>query len=44
MLKNCDVEIMLKGGGRMKGEYPSTVDACHGDPNTVNTGVLEVPK
>ena len=43
MLKNCDVEIMLKGGGRMKGEYLFTVDACHGDPNTVNTGVSEVP-
>ena len=43
MLKNCDVEIMLKGGGRMKGEYLFTIDACHGDPNTVNTGVSEVP-
>ena len=43
ILKNCDVEIMLNGGGRMKGEYLFTIDACHGDPNTVNTGVSEVP-
>ena len=28
MLKNCDVEIMLKGGGKMKGEYPFIIDAC----------------
>ena len=34
---------MLNGGGRMKGEYLFTIDACHGDPNTVNTGVSEVP-
>ena len=32
IIKNCDVEIMLKGGGRMKGEYLFTIDACHGDP------------
>ena len=43
LLKASDVEIMLKGGGRMKGEYMFTIDACHGDPNTVNTGVSEVP-
>ena len=27
LLKNCDVEIMLKGGGRMKGEYMFTIDS-----------------
>ena len=43
IIKASDVEIMLKGGGRMKGEYMFTIDACHGDPNTVNTGVSEVP-
>ena len=43
LLKASDVEIMVKGGGRMKGEYMFTIDACHGDPNTVNTGVSEVP-
>ncbi len=28
---------MLKGGGRMKGEYMFTIDSCHGDPNIINT-------
>ena len=43
LLKNCDVEIMLKGGGRMKGEYMFTIDSCHGDVNMIDTGVSEVP-
>ena len=43
LLKNCDVEIMLKGGKRMKGEYLFTIDACHSDSNIINTTVAEVP-
>ena len=34
---------MLKGGGRMKGEYMFTIDSCHGDVNMIDTGVSEVP-
>ena len=33
---------MLKGGGRMKGEYMFTIDSCHGDVNMIDTGVSEV--
>ena len=43
LLKNCDVEIMLKGGKRMGGEYLFTIDACHGDVNMVDASVSEVP-
>jgi len=43
LLKNCDVQIMLKGGKRMKGEYLFTIDACHSDSNIINTTVAEVP-
>ena len=25
---------MLKGGGKMKGEYLFTIDSAHSDPNT----------
>ena len=43
LLRNCDVQIMLKGGKRMKGEYLFTIDACHSDSNIINTTVAEVP-
>ena len=43
LLKNCDVKIMLKGGKKMGGEYLFTIDACHSDPNIINTTVAEVP-
>ena len=32
---------MLKGGGKMKGEYMFTIDSC-GDVNMIDTGVSEV--
>ena len=34
---------MLKGGGRMKGEYLFTIDSCHGDVNMIDITVSEVP-
>ena len=43
LLKNCDVQIMLKGGNKMGGEYLFTVDSTHSDPNIINTSVSEVP-
>ena len=43
LLKNCDVEIWLKGGQRMKGNYMFTIDSCHSDSNLINSGVAEVP-
>ena len=43
LLRNCDVEVMLKGGKRMRGEYLFTIDACHSDSNIINTSVAEVP-
>jgi uncharacterized protein involved in tolerance to divalent cations len=43
LLKNCDVQIMLKGGKRMGGEYLFTIDSTHSDPNIINTSVSEVP-
>ena len=43
LLRNCDVNIMLKGGKKMKGEYLFTIDACHSDSNVINTTVAEVP-
>ena len=40
LLKNCDVEIMLKGGGNgMKGEYMFTIDSAN-DVNMINTHLL----
>lgn len=44
LLKNCDVDVILKGGDKIRGEYLFTIDSCHGDSNTVNTGVSEVPE
>ncbi len=43
LLKNCDVQIMLKGGKKMGGEYLFTIDSTHSDPNIINTSVSEVP-
>ena len=43
LLKNCDVQIMLKGGERARGEYLFTIDSCHGDVNMIDAGVSEVP-
>jgi len=43
LLKNCDVEIWLKGGQKMKGNYMFTIDSCHSDSNLINSGVAEVP-
>ena len=43
LLKNCDVEIMLKGGKRMGGEYLFTIDSCDGDVNMVDASVSETP-
>tara|TARA_Y100001963_G_scaffold57311_2_gene80186 strand:- start:35448 stop:36131 length:684 start_codon:yes stop_codon:yes gene_type:complete len=44
LLKSCDVDIMLRGGERMGGQYLFTIDSCHGDPQTIDTGVSEVPE
>ena len=44
LLANCDVDIMLKGGGRMKGEYLFSIDSCHSDLNTPNLNLSEVPE
>ena len=43
LLKNCDVDIVIKGKGKMSGEYLFTIDSCHSDPNMINTSVAEVP-
>ena len=43
LLKNCDVQIWIKDKGIVKGEYLFTIDACHSDPNVINTSVSEVP-
>ena len=43
LLKNCDVQIWVKGKGIVKGEYLFTIDSAHSDPNTINTSVAEVP-
>ena len=43
LLKNCDVQIWIKGKGIVKGEYLFTIDSAHSDPNTINTSVAEVP-
>ena len=39
LLKNCDVQIWIKDKGIVKGEYLFTIDACHSDPNVINTSV-----
>jgi len=44
LLANCDVDIMLKGGGKMKGEYLFSIDSCHSDLNTTNLNLSEVPE
>lgn len=44
LLKNCDVDVILKGGKRMSGEYLFSIDSCHSDPNILNCGVAEVPE
>ena len=43
LLKNCDVDIVIKGKGKMSGEYLFTIDSCHSDPNMINIGPSEVP-
>ena len=43
LLKNCNVKIWIPDKGEMKGEYLFTIDSVHSDPNTINTGVSEVP-
>jgi hypothetical protein len=43
LLKNSDVDIMLKGGEKMEGEYLFTIDSCHVDGNIIDTGVSGVP-
>ena len=43
LLKNCDVQVWMTGGKKMKGEYLFTIDSCHSDPNLINSGVSEVP-
>ena len=43
LLKASDVEIMLKGGGRMKGEYMFTIDWCHPESNILDTEHSEIP-
>ena len=44
LLKNSDVEIWLGNGKKMKGEYLFTIDSCHGEVNSVDAGVSEVPQ
>ena len=43
LLKNCDLQILVKGKGIVKCEYLITIDSAHSDPNTINTSVAEVP-
>ena len=44
LLGNCDVEVWISGNIKMNGEYLFTIDSCHGDPQTIDTGVSEVPE
>ena len=44
LLKNSDVEIWLGNGKKMEGEYLFTIDSCHGEVNSVDAGVSEVPQ
>ena len=43
LLKNCNVKVWIRDKGEVSGEYLFTIDSVHSDPNTINTGVSEVP-
>ena len=44
LLKNCDVDIMIRGGQKIGGQYLFTIDSCNGDVNMIDVGVSEVPE
>ena len=42
LLKNCDVQIMLKGGRKMGGEYLFTIDSTHRRSTSTQSTVLAI--
>ena len=44
LLKNCDVDIVIRGGQKIGGQYLFTIDSCNGDVNMIDVGVSEVPE